>query len=169
MATYTDFAIVCGLSRNGGFDGAKETDWYKYGIPTRQNDIWELQFQCCHKTGDPNATVIGSFVLYDRTGKYIGTTTGPVTNLTDSTAWQRYAFQYQFVGDRYVFAAIWWHAATPLSKRYICGVQMAKVTQAGQDVTVVTPDIYLTLGVAAKTLGGPQSHLGPPKPTGAVG
>jgi hypothetical protein len=143
MATLTDFVVICGLSPTGGFDGAKETDWYKLGIPVDAGDIWEFQFQCCHKTGDPNATVVGSFVMYSSTGLYVGTSPGPAANLTDSTAWQLYSFQNQFTGNYYVFPAIWWHAATVLGARYVCGVQMAAVQSTGA-LTVIPPDV-LTL------------------------
>lgn len=141
MATLTDLVIVCGLSASGGFDGVRETDWYKFGIPVDAGDIWELQFEFCHKTGDPNATVVGSYVIYASDGRYVGTTPGPAANLTDSTAWQLYSFQNQFTGNYYVFPAIWWHAATALTARYLCGVQMAPVQSAGA-LAVVAPNVF---------------------------
>lgn len=144
--SYTDFAIVCGLSTNGGFDGVRETDWYTLGIPVEAQDIWEFQFQCCHKTGDPNATIVGSFVMYNPQGAYVGTTPGPAANLTDSTAWQQYTFQYQFTGNLYVFPAIWWHGASVLNARYLAGVQMAQTQSVG---VVVSPSITLPLDVLA--------------------
>jgi hypothetical protein len=159
--TLHDFVVVCGLSANGGFDGTQETDWYHFGIPVQANDIWQFQFQCCHKTGAPNATVIGSFVMYDRNGVYIGTTPGPISDLTDSTAWQTYSFQYQFTAMRYVFPAIWWHAATALQARYVCSAQMSAYTGIG-GLAVVQPDIFLTLGATGKTLGSTKAILGPP-------
>jgi len=165
MATLNDFVVVCGLSADGGYDGSQETDWFHFGIPVHKDEIWELQFQCCHKSGAPNATVIGSFVAYGADGSYVGTTLGPIQDLTDSTAWQLYTFQNKFVGTRYVFPAIWWNAATPLSARYLAGVQMAQVVGAGS-LVVVQPDIYLTLGTdpatSGKYLASDKAKLGPP-------
>jgi hypothetical protein len=142
MAVLNDFVIVCGLSPDGGFDGAKETDWYRFGISVQAGDIWELQFQCCHKSGAPAANVIGSFVMYGSDGIYRGTTPGPASDLVDSTAWQQYSFQYQFPGPFYVFPAVWWHAATPLQARYLCAVQMAQVQSVG--TVVVTPNVFVS-------------------------
>lgn len=143
--SYTDYGIVCGLSPTGGWDGVKETDWYTLGIPVQAQDIWEFQFQCCHKSPDPNATVIGSYVMYNPQGVYVGTTPGPAVPLTDSTAWQQYTFQYQFTGNLYVFPAIWWHGTSVLNARYLCGVQVARTQSVGVIVTgaIVVPDILL--------------------------
>ena len=170
---YTDFAIVCGLSTDEEPD-----DWLHQGISVQTDEIWELQFQCCHKSdgpaAGPNATVIGSFVMYDIQGNYVGTTQGPLSDVTDAAApaWTFYSFQYSFTSRFYVFPAIWWHAATPLVARYLCGVQMAKVSSSGGAIAVLQPDIFLTLGAGTgtvpptgtdpgKVLGGTKSTLGP--------
>jgi hypothetical protein len=161
VAVYTDFMIICGLSADGGLVNGKETDWYHFGLPVDSGDIWEFQFQCYRAAARPAATVIGSFVMYDRNGVYVGTTPGPVSDLTDvGDTWSRYAFQYQFNNDLYVFPAIWWHAVTALSERYLAGVQVAEVKSAGA-VTVVRPDVFLTLGATGHTLGSTQAILGP--------
>jgi hypothetical protein len=161
MAVYTDFMIVCGLSVDGTPVNGKETDWYHFGLPVRSGEIWEFQFQCYRDTSAPVATVIGSFVMYDRNGTYIGTTPGPVANLSDvGNTWTRYTFQQQFNNDLYVFPAIWWHAATALVARYLAGIQVAQVKSAGA-VTVIRPDVFLTLGATGHTLGGTQAILGP--------
>lgn len=153
---YTDYSIVCGLSTDGEPD-----DWLHLGIPVHPTEIWELQFQCCHKSGAPDATVIGSFVMFDNQGAYIGTTPGSVDVLTDSTSWQTHKFLYQFTQLAYVFPAIWWHSATVLVARYLSAVQMSRIVSSGGAAVVLTPDIFLTLGVDAKKLAGPQSHMGP--------
>lgn len=163
MAVYADFMVICGLSSNGAPVNGAETDWYHFGLPVHAGEIWEFQFQCMHKAGVPDATVIGSFVMYDNKGVYRGTTLGPVSDLVDSTSWQQYSFQYQFSGNLYVFPAIWWHSTaspTPLNARYIAGVQVAQVQSAGA-VTVISPDVFLTLGAAGKTLASPKAILGP--------
>jgi hypothetical protein len=134
---YVDMTVVCGLTADGGFDGAKETDWQHFGIPVHNGEVWEFQFQCCHLLGAPNATVVGSFVTYDNKGAYRQTyNPGAGGLLTDSTAWQRYAFQQQFTGDLYVFPAIWWHAATALQGRHIASAQVAQITSVGASVSV---------------------------------
>ena len=168
MANYLDFAIVCGLSQNGGYNGAIETDWYRLGVPVKQDEIWELSFLCGHKPGAPNATVIGSFVMYGPKGNYRGTTPGSIEAVTDgpitstNQGWVPVVFDYKMPGDLYVFPAIWWHAATPLQARYLCAVQMARAASHG-NVEVVTPDVYLTLGTTdtLKELAGAHAHLGP--------
>ena len=170
MATYTDFNIICGLSRDGAPVNGKETDWLHYAIPVQPNDIWEFQFQCGHRSGDPDATVIGSFVIYDSTGLYRSTTPGPAANLTDgaitsgNVGWKQYVFDYQFGnGHFYVFPAIWWHAATALSARYLAGVQVARIDSEGGAVVVMGPDIFLTLGTSdpLKELAAAHARMGP--------
>jgi hypothetical protein len=165
---YTDFAIVCGLSQSGGYDGTRETDWYKLGIPVKQDEIWELSFLCGHKAGAPDAAVVGSFVMYGPKGVYRGTTPGSIEQVNDAAitstnqGWVPYVFDYKMPGDLYVFPAIWWHAATALQARYVCAVQMARAASEG-NVEVVTPDVYLTLGTTdpLKELANVHAHLGP--------
>lgn len=162
MAVYTDFMIVCGLSSDGGMVNGKETDWYHFGLPVKSGEIWEFQFQTYRDVSRPLATVIGSFVMYDRNGVYVGTTPGPVADVSDAgSTWVRYTFQQQFNNDLYVFPAIWWHSGGgPLFERYLAGVQVAQVKSAGA-VTVVRPDVFLTLGATGHTLGSTQAILGP--------
>lgn len=156
--TLKDFAIICGLSTDGEPD-----DWLHLGVVAQAQEIWELQFYCCHKSGAPDATVIGSFVMFDNQGRYVGTTAGPIQNVVDSTTWTFYSYQYQFTTLRYIFPAIWWHGAGVLGSRYLCGVQMAAVESQGGLAVVLQPDIYLTLTPSGpKKLGSTQAHLGPP-------
>jgi hypothetical protein len=156
----TDYAIICGLSTDGEPD-----DWLHLGIPVQEDDIWELQFRCCHKLGAPDAIVVGSFVMFDADGNYVATTDGPIYPsptwpATDGTAWTFFSFPYQFTDRLYVFPAIWWHATAELRGRYLCGVQMAQIQSTGGTIAVLQPDVFLTLGVTDKKLASSKSKLG---------
>jgi hypothetical protein len=190
MATLTDLVVVAGLSQDGLTpDGGM--DALQFGIPVRGGELWEFSFWMTHKTGDPDAQVIATWLSFDTAGGAKGayvddTSYAPNGYLLDTipsgfvtgaltSPWVKYRMQHVIATKSdgltsdpsggvcgYIIPCIWWHAATPLVRRFVMGAMLTRVQNISGAIVPLSPDVYLTLGVSTKTLASAQSILGPP-------
>jgi phage tail-like protein len=172
-----DIVVACGP--------VLANDSVQYAIPVEPYSLYKYSARFLRNTWGaqqpPQARCVLTLLWFDATGTFRGSSTGPTLNATDSGTWIEYALTTfsPSVGvggydAAYVIPAIWWIGSSawagnsltptqrPVNGRYVSMVTFSRAAASGGSLAPVAADIFLTLGVTTKTLGGNKSYLGEP-------